>query len=111
MLTISQLEFWYGLVRRFENTALSFKGLTYAEAAKKFWIECVNQEGGWKHLTLEEQLAWEAVFRHLTLLVDNDEVQSGLVKLEQVEQSWRGWMEKRLPKKEPEKQASLREKS
>ncbi len=84
---------------RWQRLALKAEGLLFALENSVFALVAVQVAHSWHRtadvkLSPQELLAWEAVARHMAMLLECDEVPADLAKQEQ---AWQEWAKKRLP--------------
>ena len=78
------------------------QGADWKKVADGFRINVDSKAVTWSDLDRREQLAWEAVARHLTALVDfQEDDMAGMSTTFFLESTWQEWLEKRL-NKEPQ---------
>lgn len=91
-LGMDAMERWFRYANDFSSNCAMYEGMRGADIAKRFYERYV--QNGWAALAPRDQLAFEAVVRHLAILVDAPDLVRN--DIESQEQFWRGWTEERL---------------
>lgn len=92
---------WERVGQQAENLLGGITGRPYWEAGRMvltLWLGREDRQSviaAWDGLPERERLAWEVVARHLTMVLNCDELQS----LEQAEAHWAEWLKERLARK------------
>lgn len=92
---------WQQLANTFEGMDRELEGLTGPQAGALVfgrWLRYLDKSRGdvFADLSVEQQVAWEAVARHLWQATDEEKAPD----LTALEQSWRGWAEKQLRRRQ-----------
>lgn len=90
------------IIERMEGQTLSQVGFALFQASRPNFEEEQNQEA-WAAIGFLGQTMWEAIARHMAMLVDCDEV----IDLEQAEGQWYEWAKRKLAKAQQPKEQTV----